>query len=128
MGLCISIINDINFIKYDILPKLLLQPTYRKGKYQALEVILPYIGAHTLLSSSNLKLLYSLVNNIGNKENLHITNVMAELWKIILIRHREEEGYIIIPSLKKTTSSKKHTIMQQEEEEEWIIPKEWILK
>ena len=108
-----------------------------QGKYQALEVLLPQIGAHALLSSNNdssdgCNFLYSLVNNLGLKENLPIVKVMADLWKQILIRHREEEGYIIAPSVNlksdKKKKSKKISVSSNIDQStpQLVLPKEWI--
>ena len=103
---------------------------------------MPHIGAHTLTSNDNnqdcCNFLHSLVNNLGLKQNLPIAKVMADLWKQILVRHREEEGYIIIPSpntnsdKKKKRNKNKKIIVSNDvdksslDQEQPILPKEWV--
>ena len=70
-----------------LVDRLLQQPAYRKGKYKALECMLPKIGAHRLLQSTNNSqvpntLLSDLLIGIGDSG--HNTGAMADLWAKLL--------------------------------------------
>lgn len=68
----------------ELLNRLLAQPPNRKGRYLALEKLLPLIGASSLLRSilPSKTLLQDLLDGVG--DHGHNTSVMADLWAKLL--------------------------------------------
>jgi hypothetical protein len=67
-----------------LLMQLLGQPTNRKGRYKALETLLPIVGARQVISlGGRWRLLETLLEGIGDR-NSHSAGVIADLWGKIL--------------------------------------------
>jgi hypothetical protein len=68
--------------------RFLSQPVNRKGRYIALETLLPIIGAKALIDSGGDKLIESLVTGVGDRA--HTAGNIAALLGKILSKRREE--------------------------------------
>jgi Putative death-receptor fusion protein (DUF2428) len=79
----------------------LAQPSHRKGRYLALETLLPLAGAKSLLANQG-DILSDLVTGIGNRGNN--TGAIADLWakflQLLLLEYTNSaEGATVIPEL-----------------------------
>ncbi|CAB9528615.1 adenoma-associated protein homolog (Partial), partial [Seminavis robusta] len=64
--------------------RLLAQPSNRRGRYKALETLLPIVGARKILEFGGKgKLMEALLGGIGDR-NSHSAGVIADLWEKIL--------------------------------------------
>ena len=73
------------FMLNSLIDRLLSIPPYRKGRYMALECLLPKVGARRILSGVNNcsnSLLFDLLNGVGDIG--HNTGAMADLWAKLL--------------------------------------------
>ena len=68
----------------DLVKRLLAQPSNRKGRYKALETLLPIVGARNMIAlGREWKLMESLLEGIGDR-NSHSAGTIADLWQKIL--------------------------------------------
>ena len=68
----------------DLVKRLLAQPSNRKGRYKALETLLPIVGARNMIAlGREWKLMESLLEGIGDR-NSHSAGAIADLWQKIL--------------------------------------------
>lgn len=67
----------------DLVMRLLAQPSNRKGRYRALETLLPLVGARRMIVLGGWKLIESLLEGIGDR-NSHSAGTIAVLWEKIL--------------------------------------------
>lgn len=63
--------------------RLLAQPSNRKGRYKALETLLPIVGSRQMISLGGWKLMESLLEGVGDR-NSHNAGAIADLWANIL--------------------------------------------
>eukprot|EP00977_Amphora_coffeiformis_P000647 scaffold142_cov155-Amphora_coffeaeformis.AAC.11 len=69
-----------------LVDRLLAQPPYRKGKYKALECMLPKVGASSILRVKANDPSYGLLSDLlaGVADASHNTGAMADLWAKLL--------------------------------------------
>lgn len=77
--------------------RVLSQPVNRKGRYIALETLLPIVGARALIDSGGNQLISSLVHGVGDRAHT-AGNIAALLGKILSKRREEmnEEAGLVI--------------------------------
>jgi hypothetical protein len=73
----------------DLVLQLLAQPSNRKGRYKALETLLPIVGSRQIILLGGWKLMESLLEGIGDR-NSHNAGTIADLWAKILSDLLEE--------------------------------------
>ena len=68
----------------DLVTRLLEQPSSRKGRYKALETLLPIVGSRQIMElGKGMNLIESLLEGIGER-NSHSSGTIADLWQKIL--------------------------------------------
>lgn len=119
-----------------LVERLLAQPPHRKGRYLALETLLPITGARALLgpspnqqkqdgcvespsSSCSTRLIRDLMNGMGDQG--HNTGVIADLWSKILQQLLVEMSIkdSDMGSKEEEESDKSHSSSNREIPEEW---------
>jgi len=67
-----------------LVKRLLAQPSNRKGRYKALETLLPIVGSRSMIAlGEECNLMESLLEGIGDR-NSHSAGTIADLWQKIL--------------------------------------------
>lgn len=79
--------NDVSSLNA-LVCRVLAQPLNRKGRYLALEILLPVLGAKKLLDIGGDELVASLVSGIGDRS--HNAGAISDLLGKLLARLREE--------------------------------------
>ena len=75
--------DDATTTFQDLVKRLLAQPSNRKGRYKALETLLPIVGSRQMIALGGWKLMESLLEGIGDR-NSHNAGTIADLWAKIL--------------------------------------------
>jgi hypothetical protein len=109
----------------ELVDRLLAQPPYRKGRYNALECMLPMVGARSILtrktdSCDSNTLLSDLLAGVGDSG--HNTGAMADLWSKLLYSLFQD-----IHNLTETAATKKKKSKNEKTPEiELLLSKDWL--
>lgn len=78
----------------DLVSRLLAQPANRKGRYKALETLLPIVGPSKMIDMGGTHLMESLLEGIGDR-NTNNVGTIADLWAKLLstlLQEMNEDG------------------------------------